>query len=67
MLVLTRHLGEEIIIEGNIHVTVLAIERGKVRLGINAPPQIRVDRKEVHHRRQAFVATGSREAGASAS
>jgi carbon storage regulator len=61
MLVLTRHLGEEIIIEGDIHVTVVAIDRGKVRLGISAPPEIRVDRKEVHKRREEFEASGPRE------
>jgi carbon storage regulator len=53
MLVLTRHGGEQIVIAGDIVVTVVAIEGNKVRLGIEAPKSVRVDRKEVHSRRVA--------------
>jgi len=53
MLVLTRHRGEQIVIADDIIVTVVGVEGGKVRLGIVAPPSIRVDRKEVHDRRLA--------------
>ena len=53
MLVLTRRIGEEIVIADNIRVTVLAIEGQKVRLGITAAPSISVDREEVHARRRA--------------
>lgn len=51
MLVLTRHIGEQIVIDGQIVVTVVAIEGNKIRLGIKAPKSVRVDRAEVHHRR----------------
>ncbi len=51
MLVLTRRPGEEIIIAGDIRVTVLGINQGNVRLGIQAPPDVRVDREEVHVKR----------------
>jgi carbon storage regulator len=51
MLVLSRQIGERIIITGDISVTVLQIDRDRVRLGITAPPTIRVDRDEVHARR----------------
>ena len=51
MLVLTRRIGEEIVIAGNIRVTVTAVDRNKVRLAIAAPTSIRVDRAEVHARR----------------
>lgn len=51
MLVLTRHRGGQIVIAGNIVVTVLSIEGNKVRLGIDAQKSIPVDRKEVHDRR----------------
>ena len=51
MLVLTRHRGGQIVIADDIVVTVLSIERNKVRLGFDAPKSIRVDRKEVHDRR----------------
>ena len=54
MLVLTRKVGEEIIIDGNIHVVVVAVKGDKVRIGISAPPSITVDRKEVHDRRAEF-------------
>ena len=55
MLVLTRQVGEEIVIDGVIRVTVVAIKGGKVRLGISAPPSVTVDRKEVHERRPEFA------------
>ncbi len=50
MLVLTRRIGEAIIIDGDIRVTVTGIQRDKVRIGIDAPPHVRVDREEVHRR-----------------
>lgn len=50
MLVLTRCVGEETIIDGNIRVTVLGVKGNRVRLGIAAPPSVQVDRKEVHER-----------------
>ncbi len=55
MLVLTRQIGEEIMIDGNIRLTVVAIKGDRVRLGINAPLSVQVDRKEVHDRRLEFV------------
>ena len=55
MLVLTRRQGEAIILNGDIQVTVVAIQGGKVRLGIEAPEWVAVDRKEVHDRRKEFV------------
>jgi carbon storage regulator len=51
MLVLTRRVNETIVIEGGIRVTVVAIKGDKVRLGIEAPESVRVDREEVHDRR----------------
>ena len=44
MLVLTRKLGEEIIIDENIRVKVVEIHRGRIRLGIIAPRKRRVER-----------------------
>jgi carbon storage regulator len=51
MLVLTRRVGEEIVIANNIHITVVSVRGECVRLGIAAPPSIPVDRQEVHRRR----------------
>ena len=53
MLVLTRRIGEEIVIAGDIHVTVLGVDGLKVRLGITAAPSVTVDREEVHARKRA--------------
>ena len=53
MLVLTRKVGEQIIIGGNIVVTIAAIEGNKIRLAVQAPKSVRVDREEVHSRRMA--------------
>ena len=47
MLVLSRRVGEEIVIGGNIRVTVVSVEGGKVRLGVTAPASVPVHRKEV--------------------
>ncbi len=55
MLVLTRRLGEEIVIDGDIRVTVVAIKGNQVRLGITAPKCVTVDRGEVHERRGEFL------------
>jgi carbon storage regulator len=52
MLVLTRRLGEEIIINGNIRLKVVAVKGDRIRLGIDAPPSVVIDRQEIHERRQ---------------
>ncbi len=54
MLVLTRRLGEQIVIDEMIRVTIVAVENGRVRLGITAPHQVTVHREEVHRRLQGF-------------
>jgi carbon storage regulator len=54
MLVLTRKFGETIVIDHDIRVTVLEVKGDRVRLGIAAPPQVVVDRQEVHERRMRF-------------
>jgi carbon storage regulator len=60
MLVLTRRLGEEIVIDGDIRVTVVAIKGDQVRLGVSAPKFVTVDREEVHQRRAEFLDPGRR-------
>jgi carbon storage regulator len=52
MLVLTRRAGEEIVINGNIRVTVVSIQGDRVRIGIAAPSSVVVDRAEIHERRK---------------
>lgn len=48
MLVLTRKIGEGITIGNDIRVVVLEVKGGQVRLGIEAPPTVRVHRDEVY-------------------
>jgi len=53
MLVLSRRLGETIIIGDAIKITVLGISGNQVRMGIDAPKDIPVHREEVYLRIQA--------------
>jgi carbon storage regulator len=47
MLVLSRKLGEKIYISENICITVVDIDRGKIRLGIEAPREVPIFRQEL--------------------
>ena len=47
MLVLGRRPGDSIVIDGGIRVVVLACDRGGVRLGIEAPPEVTILRGEI--------------------
>lgn len=53
MLVLTRRTGEALIIGGNVKVTVLSIVDNQVKIGIDAPRHVPVNREEVYYRIQA--------------
>ena len=56
MLVLTRKPGEEVVIDGHIRITISAIQGDRVRIGVTAPPHVRVDRTEVARRIAEFAA-----------
>jgi carbon storage regulator len=47
MLVLSRKLGEKIVIGDNIVVTVVKIDRNQIRIGIEAPQEVAVFREEI--------------------
>ena len=47
MLVLSRNVNEKIVIDGDIVVTVVKLEGGQVRLGIEAPGHVKVFRQEI--------------------
>ena len=66
MLVLSRRLGEGLLIDGTIRVAVLAVNGERVRIGIAAPPAVAVDRKEIHDRRVDSARSESTPLGRSA-
>ena len=50
MLILTRRPGESIIIGDDIHITVLSVQGNQVRIGIDAPDDIKIWRDEIKAR-----------------
>jgi carbon storage regulator len=53
MLILTRKVGETLMIDDNVTVTVLGVKGNQVRVGINAPKEVSVHREEIYMRIQA--------------
>ena len=53
MLVLTRKVGEQLIIGDDVSISVVAVQGDRVRLGITAPKDTRVDRREIHEGRKS--------------
>jgi len=53
MLILTRKSGETITIGENIQIRVLGVKGGQVRIGVDAPREVSVNREEVFERVQA--------------
>jgi len=50
MLILTRRVGETVMIGDNVTVTVLGVKGNQVRLGVNAPKDVAVHREEIYER-----------------
>lgn len=50
MLILTRRVGETVMIGDDVTVTVLGVKGNQVRLGVNAPKDVAVHREEIYER-----------------
>ena len=52
MLILTRRIGETLVIGDNVQITVLGVRGNQVRIGVDAPKDVGVHRKEIYDRIQ---------------
>lgn len=50
MLILTRRVGESLMVGDNVTVTVLGVKGNQVRIGVNAPKDVAVHREEIYTR-----------------
>lgn len=58
MLILTRRVGETVMIGDDIAITVLGVKGNQVRVGVNAPKEVSVHREEIYERIKREEQTG---------
>ena len=61
MLILTRRIGETVMIGDDVAITVLRVKGNQVRLGVNAPKTVSVQREEIFQRVQQEPTSGEEE------
>ncbi len=63
MLILTRRVGETLMIGDDVSVTVLGVKGNQVRIGVNAPREVSVHREEIYERIKQEKQQGGGEEG----
>ena len=64
MLILSRRIGETIVIDQNIQIKVLDVKGGQVRIGVEAPRGVAVDRLEIAERKALGLSTAQSDVAA---
>lgn len=53
MLILTRRVGETLVVGDDVRITVLGVKGNQIRIGVNAPKEVSVHREEIYQKIQS--------------